>query len=195
MDYLDFLVTHCVYVLHRVSIYMSCQSSLCFSANTNSPLSLKFHRVWPLSPASFIYKPVIWNTMLMVCSPLLSVSTEPCGVANLSLQQCLEFDTQQNRVFSASGELITISGAPQISLSPLNHYIRLNVERQLRILLSYTAALWIPDVILMFPSSSGAFVSLLLLPAQNLSLCFKRIIHPKEIFSFTLMSWNTNGEI
>ncbi len=125
-----FLVTNSVYVLHTVSIYvisMSCQSSLCFSANTNSPLSLKFHRVWPLSPASFIYKAVIWNTMLMVCSPMLSVSTEPCGVANLSVQQCLEFDTQQNRVFSASGELITLSVAPQISLSPLNHYIQLNV--------------------------------------------------------------------
>lgn len=89
--------------------------------------NIKFHRVWHLSPASFIYKAVIWNTMLMVCSPMLSVSTEPCGVANLSLQQCLEFDTQQNREFLASGELITISVAPQIALSPLNHYIRLNV--------------------------------------------------------------------
>lgn len=92
-----------------------------------SPLSQNAHRVWPLSPAPFIYKAVIWNTMLTVCSPMLAVSTEPCGAANLSPKQCLEFDTQQSRVFSVSWELITKSLAPQISLSPLNHYIRLNV--------------------------------------------------------------------
>lgn len=87
----------------------------------------KLNRVWPLSSDPFIYKAVIWNTMLTVCSPMLAVSTEPCGAVNLSLEQCLEFDTQQSRVFSVSWELITVSLTPQISLSPLNHYIRLNV--------------------------------------------------------------------
>lgn len=108
---------------YAASFCMSCQSSIC---SVSFPWARIF-RVWPLSPAPFIYKAVIWNTMLTVCSPMLAVSTEPCGAANLSLEQCLEFDTQQSRVFSVSWELITKSLAPQISLTPLNHYIRLNV--------------------------------------------------------------------
>jgi len=50
-------------------------------------LSQNIHRVWPLSPVAFIYKAVLWNTMLTVCSPMLAVSTEPCGAANLPLEQ------------------------------------------------------------------------------------------------------------
>lgn len=143
--------------------YQSC-------ANTISLSRARSSSVWPLSPVSFIYKAVMWNSVLTVCSPLLTVSTEPCRAANLSLKQCLEFwYTAEQSIHSLGESLLqyqSISDAAHISLSPLNHYIRFDVIRKtiMNPLIIHGRIVYL---ILMIISSSGAFVALLSIAFQK----------------------------